>query len=401
LAKSPLTRVIVLTGHGGMQFGVRALQAGAAHFVEKPAHPAHVAALIIDAARQYELRRECERLRGQRVADLQGEFVGRSIAAVRLREQIAFLGSASVGVVLLGETGTGKGKVARLIHAGSVARRGRFVHYQPNFAGSDLMQTELCGHLKGAYTGADEARSGLVVEADGGTLFIDELDELPSETQVRLLDIIQEQRVRAVGADTFRSVDVRWIAASNRPIEESLAAGRVRRDLYHRLAQCVVTIPPLRERLEDIPDLCASLLADLQAKDGTNVFAIERAAYAALTARAWPGNVRELFAVVTTAAHRAAFRGSSKIAERDLELGAMSGDIATAVNAGFKNVGPPYAWSRPGSFREVVEAFKAQYVQAALRGREADHSQVAFELGMDRKTLRRVLRASSKSGGDK
>jgi transcriptional regulator with PAS, ATPase and Fis domain len=280
--------------------------------------------------------------------------------------------------LILGETGTGKGLCARIIHEMSAARDGKFVHYQPNFGGGDLVQSELFGHLKGAFTGAEGQRRGLALEAHGGTLFIDELDEVPAETQVKLLDLIQERRVRALGADTFQSVECRFIAATNRSITSALEEGKIRRDLYHRIAHCVVELPPLRERVEDIPALCERILSDLRKCEALNVFDIEKGAVEALQRRQWPGNVRELYAVVTNAAYRARYTGRSVVEAQDIE--GWSGERGQEPNTG----------AAQGSFHEAVLAFKTRLAREALARSGGNQLKAAEELGLDRKTLRRL-----------
>jgi DNA-binding NtrC family response regulator len=378
VAQSPTTRVIILTGHGSLAHGVRALTKGAASFLEKPVDPAHLAALVVDAARQAELRRENERLRRQNLDSPLTQLVGTSDEIVRLREQIDFAASTNQPVLILGETGTGKGLCARLLHEGSARAKGKFVHYQPNFGGGDLVQSELFGHLKGAFTGAEGARKGLALEAHGGTLFIDELDEVPAETQVKLLDLIQERRVRALGSDTFQSLDCRFVAATNRPIATALEEGKIRRDLYHRIAHCVLELPPLRARLGDIPALCERILSDLQGREALNVFDIEKGAVEILQRQQWPGNVRELQAVVTNAAYQARYKGRSVI---------ECGDVKSLSNIVEQDSDPGYAG---GSFHEAVLAFKSKLVREALSRSGGNQVKAAAELGLDRKTLRRL-----------
>ncbi len=379
VAQSPTTRVIILTGHGSLSHGVRALTKGAASFLEKPVDPAHLAALVVDAARQAELRREYERLRRQNGGSPLTQLVGTSAEITRLRERIDFAASTNQPVLILGETGTGKGLCARLLHELSPRAKGKFVHYQPNFGGGDLVQSELFGHLKGAFTGAEGARKGLALEAHGGTLFIDELDEVPAETQVKLLDLIQERRVRALGSDSFQSVDCRFIAATNRPIATALEEGKIRRDLYHRIAHYVLDLPPLRARLGDIPVLCERILSDLQAHEALNVFDIERGAVEILQRQQWPGNIRELQAVVTNAAYRARYMGRSVI-----EINDVKGVEGIAE----QGAGPEYP---SGSFHEAVLAFKSKLVREALSRSGGNQLKAAAELGLDRKTLRRLV----------
>jgi DNA-binding NtrC family response regulator len=229
------------------------MQLGAASFLEKPADPEHLAALLKDACAQAELRRAYNELKNEGSRAGLSELSGISVALQKLREEIEFVATTNQPVLLLGETGTGKSLCARLIHDLSKRRTRKCIYYQPNFGGGDIVQSELFGHTKGSFTGAVENRRGLVVEADGGTLFIDELDAVPAETQVKLLDLVQEQRIRPIGSDVYQKVDCRCIAATNRPIQEALDSGLIRRDLHHRLAHCVISIPPLRERLEDLP----------------------------------------------------------------------------------------------------------------------------------------------------
>lgn len=377
--QKPHARVILLTGHGSRAHGVRALALGAASFLEKPAEPAHLAALIRDAVSQAELRREHESLlkaSGNAVLDQLG---GSSAQAQALRERLQFVAATPQSVLLLGETGSGKGLCARVIHELSRQRERKFVHYQPNFGGGDIVQSELFGHVRGAFTGATEGRRGLVLEASRGSLFIDELDEVPPEVQVKLLDLLQERRIRPLGADSFQEVECRFIAATNRDIDECLSSGKIRRDLHHRIAQCVVRIPPLRERVADIPELSAVFLRRLRERDGLNVFDLSAEAVRELKARPWPGNVRELQAVIETAAYHAHFRQHRAVELSD--IGAEGGTQllgAAASSAGL-------------SFNGKVERFKAALIGEALERTGGNQVQAARMLGLDRGTLRRAL----------
>lgn len=370
----PSSRIIVLTGHGSLDHGVRALTLGAASFIEKPVEPEHLAAVIRDAANQAEIRREYERLSRDRVSAPAYGLIGESRAMTSLRDRVSFVATTPQPVLILGETGTGKGLCARLIHECSGRRQKRFVHYQPNYGGGDLAQSELFGHIRGAFTGATETRAGLAREADQGTLFVDELDEIPAEVQVRLLDLIQEQRVRAVGSDSYRQISCRVIAATNRPLDEALSHNKIRRDLYHRLAHNVIHIPPLRERMEDIPVLCHAFLRDMRTRELVQVFELDRDVVARLTRESWPGNVRQLQATIENAAYHAHYQRRSIITREDLgELSSREGQVGG------------------GSFHAQVEAFKVRLIEDAVRNSNGSQVQAARSLGLDRGTLRRIL----------
>lgn len=373
-ARGSAVRIIVLTGHGSIEHGVRALTLGASSFIEKPVEPEHLAALIVDGAAHIDLRREYDALRSQTNPGLCAELRGESSVMRAVRDQIAFVASTNQPVLLLGETGTGKGVCARLIHECSVRGRENFVHYQPNFGGGDLAQSELFGHRRGAFTGATDDRMGLALQSDRGTLFLDELDEVPAEVQVKLLDLIQERRVRAVGSDTFKKVDCRFVAAMNRPLEEALSGNRLRRDLYHRLAHNVIFIPSLRERVEDIPDLCFGILEALRKREAIRVSDVEPKVFARLQAYSWPGNVRELQGVVERAAYHAHYR------ER---LGITIDDIgALAIQNEDR---------RESSFHEQVEDFKTRLVRQALDRCKGNQVRAARMLRLDRSSLRRIM----------
>jgi DNA-binding NtrC family response regulator len=370
-------RIIVLTGHGALEHGVQAIALGAAHFVEKPVDALHLAVLIKDAVVQSAIHREHKRLLSEAANGALSGLCGSSGAMRALREQLAFLSTTNQPVLVCGETGVGKGVCARAIHRTSRRSAHKFVHFQPNFGGGDIVQSQLFGHVRGAFTGATESRRGLVVEAHQGTLFIDELDEVPAQTQVALLDVIQEQRVRPIGSDSFQSVDCRFVAATNRPLEEALSAGRIRRDLHHRLAHAVVAIPPLRERRDDIPELTECFLAECRERHGANVFEFSSDAMNWLCLHDWPGNVRELQAVVEGAACYAHFKGRTSVSVDDLPRSAVSGDSAASRVR--------------RSFHAQVEEFKVHVVRESMALYGGNKLKAAEALGLDRGTLRRIL----------
>jgi DNA-binding NtrC family response regulator len=333
--------------------------------------------LIRDGVVQGSLRREHRRLVEQQQRGELQELCGDSRVMQRLREQLAFLAVSDQPFLICGETGVGKGVCARVLHRSGHRSSGNFVHFQPNFGGGDLVQSQLFGHRKGAFTGATESRRGLVLEAHRGTLFIDELDEVPHATQVALLDVIQEQRIRPVGSDSFEYVDCRFIAATNRPLEESLQSGRVRRDLHHRLAHAVVRVPSLRERREDIPLLAQAFLGAYRERKGMNVFSVAPEVLDILQSHDWPGNVRELQAIIETAAHHAQFKGRTVVVEEDLRVSGLCDGAATRISG--------------ASFNELVERFKENLVHESLALHGGNKMRAAEALQLDRGTMRRIL----------
>jgi DNA-binding NtrC family response regulator len=250
------------------------------------------------------------------------------------------------------------------------------VHYQPNFAGGDIVQSELFGHVKGAFTGAAESRRGLALEADGGSLFLDELDAIPSATQVLLLDLVQERRIRPMGSDSFVAANCRCIAVTNRPIDEALAQNVIRRDLHHRLAHCIIHIPALRDRPDDIPLLAQGVLRAAQNRESLRVFDFESDAIDKLQSYSWPGNIRELQGVVEWAAYRAQFHGRAKICADDVVIGSQV-EVATSG-------------THPRDFHQQVEIFKKRLVRQALEASDGNYVHAASMLGVDRGTVKRL-----------
>ncbi|MBX7143593.1 MAG: sigma-54 dependent transcriptional regulator [Oligoflexia bacterium] len=376
----PTLRVLVLTGHGSPEHGVRALNLGAASFLEKPADIGHLAALIRDGERQSTLRRSFVTLQKQAEDGVESKLIGGSQVMQRLREEVQLAARTPQPILLLGETGTGKGVCARLIHELSVRADKRFVRYQPNFASADLVNSEIFGHVKGAFTGAMQDRIGLIGEADGGSLFLDEVEELPLETQVGLLGVLQERQFRPVGANRELAANFRLICASNRDTLIMIEQGKLRRDFYHRIAHQVIRIPSLSEHVDDIPMLAQHFLHELGKRDCLNVFGLSQEALATLEQHPWPGNVRELQAVIEGAAYRASANGRTQVEKQDLSFLAQM-----ASNSEFA-----------AGLNEQVDLFRRRLISAALSKHNGNQVQAARDLRIDRSTLRRIL---SRSGG--
>lgn len=287
---------ILLTAYGGVPESVRALKLGAFDFLEKPCDQERLHIVVAGAARsaraQRRLRDE-ERNRGSRYSP--AAFIGRSPAAQEVRDMIARLAKVPFSALLItGETGTGKGLAARILHHAGPRASGPLVEINCAALPRELMEAELFGHEAGAFTGAKGRRRGLIEQANGGTLFLDELAELELDLQAKLLKAIEDRRVRRVGGDRELEVDVQVIAATNQSLEQRVAEGGFRADLYHRLAVFRLAIPSLRGRKEDLEDLLPVFISEFNARSGHRVEAVPPPVWRRLVAYAWPGNVREL-----------------------------------------------------------------------------------------------------------
>jgi DNA-binding NtrC family response regulator len=297
---APGTAVVVATGHGSIAVAVSCMQRGAVNVLAKPFEASSSVAAKLRAAAATSTRPRVRRLRGS-------EFSPDGILTASPKMQGLLVRTTRVAdshlpVLIVGETGTGKELVARRIHARSPWRGGPWVPVNCAALPEGLADAELFGHTRGAFTGAGRQRQGLLRAADGGTLFLDEVGELSSGTQARLLRTLQEGEVRPLGQSGYDKVQVRLVAASNRDLLDACARGSFREDLYHRLAGVVVTVPPLRQRQEDIVLLAMHFLETWAKKRGEPVLTVDPAAMACLLSYAWPGNVRELRNVVQGAA---------------------------------------------------------------------------------------------------
>lgn len=375
-AISPNTRVLVLTGEGSLDNGVKAISLGASSFLEKPPSLSHLNALIQDATRQYELRVALDALRAKENQDmLSAKVIGRSEAAARLREDIAFAARGEQPVFLRGETGVGKSFCASLIHSLSRRAGEAFVRYQPNFLGADLIASELFGHKKGAFTGAENDREGLLLKASSGSFFLDEIDALPVPIQVTLLSTLQEKIVRPVGSDKEVEVYFRLISASNADVEKAISSGSLRADFYHRVAVSTVFIPALRERKEDIEELSSEYLKSLSEKQELSSLTLSKDALSILHAYDFPGNIRELEGLLQEGAYRADARGDTQINASDIRIsGRVSSEVA------------------PKSLKDLVSAYRKKVAKEALARNSGNILATARELEVDRNTLKKALK---------
>jgi two-component system response regulator HydG len=291
---NPSIPIVIVTAYSSIPTAVEAVKSGAFDYVTKPIDFEALRVVMERALEHTRLREENERLRCQLARFQASELTGSSPAMQKLLEMIALVAPTDTTVLITGESGTGKGLVARAIHVNSARREKPLVEVNCAAIPATLIESELFGHEKGAFTGADRQRKGRFTTADGGTIFLDEIGELPLSMQAKLLRAIQEGQIQRVGSDAAIPVDVRLIAATNRDIEKMVHEGLFREDLYYRLNVFAIATPPLRERVEDIPALAQGFLAAFYKKSGKVVKGITPRAMDLLLRYTWPGNVREL-----------------------------------------------------------------------------------------------------------
>ena len=367
--------VIVLTGRADVHTAVEAMKAGAADFLQKPADATQLEAAIVRALRLHGVSRERDRLRADMNALRAGPILGASRAMERVREAVARVAAAPrTTVLILGESGVGKELVAREIHARSARADGPFVALNCAAIAPELLEAELFGYEGGAFTGAvARGRDGLYAAAEGGTLFLDEVGELAPALQAKFLRVLQEKTYRRVGATTDTVADVRILAATNRDLEAEIAAGHFREDLYYRLNVLSISVPPLRERRDDVALLAEHMRARFAAELGLDSPGFEAEALEQLRAHAWPGNVRELKNTVERALLHAR---EGYITANDLGLVAGDGALSAGALEGL-----------------TLEAAERVLIERALERCGGNRSQAARELGVNRVTLYKKLRA--------
>ena len=285
-------QVVMISGHGNIESAVRAIKMGAFDFVEKPLSLEKTVLVVRNALRQRRLEAENRALRAR--VDRRLTMVGESDEMAQLREQVAMAAPTNGRVLIYGENGTGKELVARTVHTLSRRRHGPFIEVNCAAIPEELIESELFGHEKGSFTGAVRKQVGKFVSADGGTIFLDEIGDLSARAQAKVLRVLQSGEVEPVGAERTATVDVRVIAATNRDLEEEIAAGRFREDLYYRLNVVPIRAPPLRERLEDVPVLVDYFVRRYSEANNYRPMPFTEAAIKYLQALPWKGNVREL-----------------------------------------------------------------------------------------------------------
>jgi two-component system, NtrC family, nitrogen regulation response regulator NtrX len=369
--------VVMISGHGNIESAVRAVKLGAYDFVEKPLSLEKTVLVIGNAARQRRLEAENRALRAS--VDKRLTMVGESYAMGQLREQIAMAAPTNGRVLIFGENGTGKELVARSIHAMSRRRNAPFIEVNCAAIPEELIESELFGHMKGAFTGAVADRRGKFELADGGTLFLDEIGDMTLKTQAKVLRALQEQVVEPVGGANSIKVDVRVLAATNKELTTEIRAGRFREDLYFRLNVIPVFVPPLRERESDIPMLAEHFVSELSREYGRRPKQFDEDAMTVLRRYAWPGNVRELRNVI----------------ERLMIM--VPGETITTGDLAFLPGGAEHRADQDVSveslpLHEARDRFERDYIVRALAAQQGNISRTADALGVERSNLYRKMK---------
>jgi DNA-binding NtrC family response regulator len=384
---SPATEVVMMTAHASVASAVQAMRAGAFDYLTKPLDLDEVRVVVEKALAHFRMRRELSYLKARDEQGAQGgaEFLGDSTAMREVKRQVQRIASlesphGDVPTVLIrGETGTGKEVVARALHQQSPRAGGPFIEINCAAIPATLLEAELFGHEKGAYTDARSAKPGLFEAAEGGTLLLDEIGHMDLALQVKLLRAIEEKAVRRVGGLRPKEVNVRIVAATNRDLEAAIGEGAFRADLYYRIKALTIQLPPLRERGEDVLLLARHFLARCAARYGLPPKALTPEAEKALLGYAWPGNVRELAHVMERAV---LLHPGGAVEPRHLDLPAQSDRAALSISAAG---GVQVDFSAGGIVLEDVER---QIILEALTSAAWDRGTAAKLLGISRETLR-------------
>lgn len=390
-ARIPMLPVVLLTAFGSVGAAVEAMKQGAFDYLTKPADNDELAAVL---EKSYEYRRlvdENARLRTALKGGVAESLVGASPSIVRVRELIEQAGPSEATVLILGESGTGKELVAEGLHLASQRARKPLIKVNCAALPADLLESELFGYVKGAFTGAVKDKPGRFQLASGGTLFLDEIGDMPLTLQAKLLRALQEKIVEPLGAVKPVETDVRILAATNRDLRADVASGRFREDLYYRLAVLEIQIPPLRERTGDLPLLAGHLLRKLGAKNRKEIRAIAPAFVEALSRYSWPGNVRELENVL----ERALILSRSDTLGPELlppQMAGLAGGVADAAGAGIGVAGEGQGMTLSSGLPAALEDAEREALRQALDASGGHREKTADALGISRRTLQYKLK---------
>ncbi|HKV28799.1 MAG TPA: sigma-54 dependent transcriptional regulator [Candidatus Acidoferrales bacterium] len=366
--------VVMISGHGKIETAVRATKLGAFDFIEKPLSLDKTVLAVKNALDYLRLEKENRRLRAE--LEQHYQILGDSVPMKALRQQIALTAPTNGRVLIYGESGTGKELVARALHAKSSRAQGPFVEVNCAAIPEELIESELFGHRKGSFTGASEDKSGKFQKADGGTLFLDEVGDMSLKTQSKVLRALEEQRVEPIGSSEMAAVDVRVIAATNKKLEDEISRNAFREDLFYRLNVIPFTVPPLRDRTEDIPILARHFLAEFNRAYGKKPKELTPAATDVLLRYPWPGNVRELKnlierLVIMSPAHRIEPQHLPPEVFRDAGRGA-------------------HLYS---TLQEARSAYEREFILRKLEENQWNMTKTATAIGLERTHLYRKMKA--------
>src|SRR3984893_8010599 len=366
--------VVMISGHGNIETAVRATKLGAFDFLEKPLSIQKLTVVLKNALEYRRLQLENVRLRGD--GDSKYRIIGDSVPMKALRQQMELMAATNGRVLIYGESGTGKELVAHAIHAMSPRALEAFVEVNCAAIPEELIESELFGHIKGSFTGASENKVGKFEKADGGTLFLDEVGDMSLRTQSKVLRVLEEQRLEPVGSNQTLSVDVRVIAATNKKLEDEIAAGRFREDLFYRLNVIQFNVPPLREHTEDIPILARHFLAEFSAAYGRKPKELGESALGVMLRYQWPGNVRELRNLIE---RLMIVVPQDKIVPLHLpgELFRSSSRMPQQPNA---------------TLHEARDAYEREFILRKLEENQWHMTRTAQTLGLERSPLNRCMR---------
>ena len=384
------TTFIMMTAYSSVDTAIEAMKAGAFDYMIKPLRSEELVQRLMQIADLRGLRGENEALRKLVVGRRDDHCPSVSQSMRTLDRLVAKVAPTDSTVLITGESGTGKGVIARAIHQQSQRANEPFIPVNCGAIPENLLESEFFGHTKGAFTGADRARKGLFLEADRGTIFLDEIGELPLDLQVKLLHVLEAKEIRPLGSERVRKIDVRIVAATNRDLREMAGAGRFREDLYFRVSGFHITVPPLRERREDIPALIRYLLARGAERFGVGGrLVIEPDAEEILIAYDWPGNVRELENVLQ--------RATILAEEGRITLADLPPNITPVVAEGGPN--DTQRQGGGGSLREQVREYEQSLIVRAIDECAGDRRAAAQRLGIGLSSLYRKLEEQGPASG--
>jgi two-component system, NtrC family, nitrogen regulation response regulator NtrX len=367
--------VIMISGHGTIETAVRATKLGAFDFIEKPLSLEKIIVLVRNAVQQRRLQEENQFLRGE--LSHRYQVIGESVPMKALRQQIAVTAPTNGRVLIYGESGTGKELVAHALHAASLRNKGPFVEMNCAAIPEELIESELFGHIKGSFTGAGEDKVGKFQKADGGTLFLDEVADMSLRTQSKVLRVLEEQRFEPVGSSQTISVDARVIAATNKNLEQEIARGAFRQDLFYRLNVIPFYVPPLRDRREDIPTLTRYFLDEFCSEYGKKTREVSDTAMEILLRYPWPGNVRELRNLVE--------RLVIVCPQARIESHHLPPELFRGVA---QSPQQPYS-----TLHEARSAYEREFILRKLQEHRWNMTQTASALGLERSHLYRKMKS--------